>query len=130
MTCASCIRFPFIPHEYAVFFNDYAWDDFEKVDLRADTIARAEPFPEARPPSYELWVDFGEEIGTLRSSAQITDRYTPDELEDRQVLGVVNLPLKQIGPFASECLATGFVLEDDDILVGSGAPIPDGTRLA
>jgi len=108
------------------------WNDFEKVDLRAGTIVRAEPFPEARIPAYKLWVDFGEKIGTLRSSAQITDRYTPDELKDRQVLGIVNFPPKQIGPFTSECLITGFVLEEEDdvVLVGPDAPVPNGTRLA
>jgi len=107
------------------------WDDFKEVDLRAGTIVRAEPFPKARAPAYKLWIDFGEEVGTLRSSAQITDRYAPDELEDRQVLGVVNLPPKQIGPFTSECLVTGFVLERDEVvLVGPDAPVPNGTRLA
>lgn len=107
------------------------WEDFENVDLRAGTITRAEPFPEARTPAYRLWIDFGEEIGVLRSSAQITDRYALDELEGRQILGVVNFPPKQIGPFVSECLVTGFVLDDDSVvLAGPDTPVPNGTRLA
>jgi len=107
------------------------WDDFEQVDLRAGTITRAEPFPEARTPAYKLWIDFGDEIGTLPSSAQITDRYDLDELEGRQVLGVVNFPPKQIGPFTSECLVTGFVLDDDEVvLAGPDDAVPNGTRLA
>jgi tRNA-binding protein len=106
------------------------WDDFERVDLRAGTVTRAEPFPEAQTPAYKLWIDFGEEIGTLQSSAQITDRYELDELEGRQILGVVNFPPKQIGPFVSECLVTGFVLDDEVVLVGPDAPVLNGTRLA
>jgi len=107
------------------------WDDFERVDLRAGTITRAEPFPEARTSAYKLWIDFGDEIGTLPSSAQITDRYDVEELEGRQILGVVNFPSKQIGPFTSECLVTGFVLEDDEVvLAGPDAAVPNGTRLA
>lgn len=107
------------------------WDDFERVDLRAGTITQAEDFPEARTPAYKLWIDFGDEIGVLKSSAQITDRYDLDELEGRQVLGVVNFPPKQIGPFMSECLVTGFVLEDDSVVLASpDQTVPDGTRLA
>lgn len=106
------------------------WTDFERVDLRAGTITQAEPFPEAHTPAYKLWIDFGEEIGVLPSSAQITDRYDLDELEGRQVLGVVNLAPKQIGPFTSECLVTGFVRENDEVvLAGPDTPIPNGTRL-
>ena len=111
--------------------NDLRWDEFEQVDLRAGTVTQAKPFPEAHTPAYKLWVDFGEEIGTLKSSAQVTDRYDPEELEGRQVLGVVNFPPKQIGPFVSECLITGFVLDNDEVvLAGPDAPVPNGTRLA
>ena len=111
--------------------NDLSWDEFERVDLRAGTITQAAPFPEAHTPAYKLWIDFGQEIGTLKSSAQITDRYDLEELEGRQILGVVNFPPKQIGPFVSECLVTGFVLSDDEVvLAGPDAPVPNGTRLA
>ena len=108
-----------------------SWDEFERVDLRAGTITRAEPFPEAHTPAYKLWIDFGDKMGPLPSSAQITDRYDLDELEGRQVLGVVNFPPKQIGPFVSECLVTGFVLDDDEVVLAEpDAPVPNGTRLA
>jgi len=106
------------------------WNDFDKVQLRAGTIRRAEPFPEARKPAYRLWVDFGPEIGTLRSSAQITAHYTPQQLEGRQIVAVVNFPPKQIGPFMSECLVTGFADHEGGIvLIAPDAPVPDGARL-
>lgn len=85
-----------------------SWDDFERVELRVGRIVSAEPFPQARKPAYILHVDFGEEIGVKKSSAQITDLYTPDELVGKLVVGVVNFPPKQIGPIRSECLITGF----------------------
>lgn len=107
------------------------WDEFERVDLRAGTITRAEPFPEAHTPAYKIWADFGDEIGVLKSSAQITDRYEVDDLVGRQILGVVNFPPKQIGPFRSEFLVTGFVLDDDEVVLARpDAPVPNGTRLA
>jgi len=107
------------------------WDEFERVDLRAGTITRAEPFPEARTPAYKIWADFGDAIGVLQSSAQITDRYDVDELVGRQILGVVNFPPKQIGPFMSEFLVTGFVLDDDEVVLARpDAPVPNGSQLA
>ena len=84
------------------------WQEFEQVDLRIGTVIEARPFPEARKPAYILHVDFGPEVGVLKSSVQITDLYSPDDLVGRQVLGVVNIPIKQIGPARSECLITGF----------------------
>jgi tRNA-binding protein len=84
------------------------WNDFEKVELRVGRIVSAEVFKEARKPAYILHVDFGEEIGVRKSSAQITALYTPEELTGRLVVGVVNFPKKQIGPVMSECLVTGF----------------------
>lgn len=84
------------------------WQDFEKVELRVGRIITAEVFKEARKPAFLLKVDFGEEIGIRKSSAQITEHYNVDELPGRLVVGVVNFPKKQIGPVMSECLITGF----------------------
>jgi tRNA-binding protein len=81
--------------------------DFEKIDIRAGRILRVEPFPEARKPAYKLFIDFGEPIGTKRSSAQLTALYPPETLEGRMVLAVVNMPPRQIGPFVSEVLTLG-----------------------
>jgi len=107
------------------------WNDFQKVELRAGTIVAAEEFPEARKPAYRLTVDFGPAIGTRRSSAQITDLYDPAELVGRQVIAVVNFPPKQIGPFLSECLVTGFHRDDGAVVLAvPDGDIADGARLA
>lgn len=108
-----------------------SWDDFERVELRAGTIIRADAFPEARVPAYKLVVDFGPDIGTRKSSAQITDLYAADELVGRQVIAVVNFPPKQIGPFISECLVTGFHRDDGKVVLASvDSPVPDGAKLS
>ena len=104
--------------------------DFEKVDIRVGRITRAEPFPEARKPAYRLWVDFGEEIGEKRSSAQVTVHYTPDQLVGRQVLAVVNFPPRQIGPVKPEVLVLGVPDADGAVvLIGPGQEVPLGGRL-
>jgi tRNA-binding protein len=110
---------------------ELAWNDFEKVDLRAGTITRVEDFPEARTHAYKIWADFGEEIGTLKSSAQITDLYEKADLEGTQILGVVNFPPKQIGPFLSEFLVTGFRRADGAVVLAQPErATPDGSKLA
>jgi tRNA-binding protein len=110
--------------------QEIAWDDFIKVELRVGRIVAAEPFPEARKPAYRLQVDFGPEIGVRKSSAQITALYAPEALVGRLVVGVVNFPKKQIGPFVSECLVTGFHDADGNVaLCVPDKPVPLGTRL-
>jgi len=107
------------------------WGDFMRVELRVGTVISAEAFARARKPAYILHVDFGEEIGTLKSSAQITQLYQPDSLVGRQVVAVVNFPPKQIGPIQSQCLITGFPKEDGAVvLIAPDQPIKNGTRLA
>lgn len=108
-----------------------SWQDFEQVELRVGTITAAEPFPEARRPAYRLTVDFGDELGSRRSSAQITDLYEPADLVGRQVLAVTNFPPKRIGPFMSECLVTGFVQSDGSVVLAvPDRPVANGSRLA
>ncbi|MTI88684.1 MAG: tRNA-binding protein [Balneolaceae bacterium] len=97
--------------------KEIEWADFEQVELRVGTIVQVQVFPEAHKPAYKLTIDFGKEIGTKKSSAQITDLYTPEELEGKQIIGVVNFPPKQIGPFISECLVTGFMNGDEGEVV-------------
>jgi tRNA-binding protein len=107
-----------------------SYEDFTKVDIRVGTILKAEEFPEARRPAYKLYVDFGEEIGEKKTSAQITHLYKPEDLIGKQVLAVVNFPKKQVGPFMSEVLVLGLSNEAGAIiLITPERPAPNGQRL-
>ncbi len=110
--------------------NTISWQDFESVELRVGTIIRVEDFPDARKPAYKIWVDFGSEIGVKQSSVQITIHYTKDELIGKQIVGVINFPPKQIGPFVSEFLCTGFYREDGSVILAiPEREVPDGAKL-
>jgi tRNA-binding protein len=106
------------------------WNDFEKVEMRVGTIIEANDFPEARKPAYQLTIDFGAEIGIKKSSAQITIRYSKEELIGKQIIAVVNFPKKQIGKFMSECLVLGSVNEDEVVLLSSDLKVENGLRIA
>lgn len=97
--------------------NEISWNEFEQIELRVGTITEVYAFPEARKPTYKLMVDFGKKIGVRKSSAQITHHYSKDELIGKQVVGVVNFPPKQIGPFVSECLVTGFYDDEGHVVL-------------
>jgi len=93
------------------------WEEFEKTEMRVGTIIAANDFPEARKPAYQLTIDFGTEIGVRKTSAQITKRYSKEELEGRQIVAVINFPKKQIGKFMSECLVLGAVGQEGDVIL-------------
>jgi tRNA-binding protein len=110
--------------------NEISWADFEKVELRIGTVVAVEDFPEARRPAWKLTIDFGKEIGIKKSSAQITVLYGREDLIGKQVMAVVNFPSKQIGPFMSECLVTGFANDAGAIvLVSPDSSVPNGSKL-
>lgn len=109
---------------------EISFDDFVKVDVRTGRVVKAEAFPEARKPAIKLWIDFGDEIGVRKTSAQITVHYTPETLVGRQVMAVVNFPPRQIGPFMSEVLVLGVPDENGEIvLVAPDQETPAGGRM-
>lgn len=107
-----------------------SWREFTKVELRVGTIVEVADFPEARKPAYKISADFGPEVGVLRSSAQVTDLYSKEDLLGRQLIGVVNFPPKQIGPVRSEFLVTGFYREDGSVVLAvPEQSVPNGAKL-
>lgn len=110
--------------------DNISFDDFLKVDIRVGRVVRAEPYPEARKPAIKMWIDFGEEIGEKKSSAQVTAHYDPDFLIGKQVMAVVNFPPRQIGRFMSEVLVLGLPDADGEIvLIGPDQDVPVGGRM-
>ena len=110
--------------------SQISWDDFQKVELQIGTIIEVEDFPEARKPAFKLWIDFGPEIGVKKTSAQITEHYTPETLIGRQVMAVVNFPPRQIGPFMSEVLTLGVAdAEGRVVLLAPDHEAPAGARM-
>ena len=111
--------------------NDLTWKEFERVDIRIGTVISAEDFKEAIKPAIKMTIDFGEEIGIKKSSAQITDHYDPKSLVGIQVAAVINFPKKQIGPFMSECLVTGFIQDDGTVILAvPDKKVKNGLKLA
>lgn len=106
-----------------------SWNDFEKIDIRVGTVIEANDFPNARKPAYQLSIDFGE-LGIKRSSAQITAHYKKEELAGRQVIAVVNFPVKQIANFFSECLVLGVYDENNNVvLLQPSLDVKNGSRI-
>lgn len=107
-----------------------SFDDFLKIDIRTGTILKVDDFPEARKPAWKLTIDFGNEIGVKKSSAQITAHYTKEDLMGKQVLAVVNFPPRQIGPFMSEVLTLGLPdMDGEVVLLSPDQPVPNGGRM-
>ena len=110
--------------------QEISWDDFEKIELRVGTIIEVKDFPKAKKPAFILKVDFGEELGIKKSSAQITKLYDKESLIGKQVIAVVNFPPKQIGSIMSECLVTGFYKDGDSVVLAvPDRDVPNGVKL-
>lgn len=109
--------------------EDISWADFDKVRIVVGTVVRVEPFPEARKPAWKVWADFGP-YGEKKTSAQIVALYAAEDLLGRQIVGVINFPEKQIGPFRSQFLLTGFHTDEGVVLTAVERTVPNGSRLA
>jgi len=110
--------------------NNITWDDFKKIELRIGTIIEVIDFHEAQKPAYKLKIDLGDNLGIKQSSAQITKKYSKKDLINKQVIVVVNFPPKQIGPFISECLVTGFYNNDNEVILAiPDTSLQNGSRL-
>jgi tRNA-binding protein len=110
--------------------NELTWTDFEKVEMRIGTIMAVNDFPEARNPAYQIKIDFGSAIGVRKTSAQITKKYTKEELVGKQIVAVINFPKKQIGTFMSECLLLGSIGDEKEVvLLSSDKPVENGLRV-
>ncbi|AND68568.1 hypothetical protein ATSB10_11140 [Dyella thiooxydans] len=108
---------------------EISWADFERVLIVAGTVTRVEAFPEARRPAWKVWVDFGP-YGERKTSAQIVSLYRPEDLVGRQIVGVINFPEKQVGPFRSQFLLTGFHTDEGVVITTVERPVPNGSRLS
>ena len=109
---------------------EISFDDFMAVDVRVGTVVKAGPYPEARKPAIKIWVDFGDELGVKKTSAQVTVHYTPEGLIGRQVMAVVNFPPRQIGKFMSEVLVLGYPDADGAIVLAiPDKDVPNGRRM-
>ena len=109
--------------------SEISWADFEKVLIVAGTVTRVEAFPEARKPAWKVWADFGP-YGEKKTSAQVAHLYSAEDLLGRQIVGVINFPEKQIGPFRSQFLLTGFHTDQGVVITAVERPVPNGARLA
>lgn len=110
--------------------NNLSWSDFEKIDIRVGTIIEIQEFPEARNPAYQVWINFGKEIGVKKSSAQITELYDFNELKGKQIIAVINFPKKQISTFMSECLILGVVKGNEVTLLTPDKKVEDGLKIS
>jgi tRNA-binding protein len=109
--------------------NDLKWDEFERIDMRIGTVIQAELFAEVKKPALKLWVDFGE-IGVLKTSAQISTKYSPESILNKQVVAVVNFPPKQIANIMSECLILGALNKDGVIVLSPDIEVANGTKIS